>query len=357
MLRTLGILLAASGAAACAQAQSSSLNLTVGNQARTSLLYAPPDAVNPPLVISMHGLSGTGSQQRSMSRFETIAQREKFVVAFPDGLQNRWDIGGAVDVNFILALIDSAAARYGIDRARVYATGFSMGGMMSYHLANRAADRIAAIGPVGGFLLGNDPHNSSRPMPILHIHGDADTVVDYGRLANVLKGWATRNACPQTPQTVKPYPAAKPASKVTQQIWSPCDKSEIIALTVAGMGHGYTTGPDIHSSEEIWAFVKRYSLAGALGIRGDGTRTPALRTANAWYAAGRLHVRSVPGMLGLRIFDARGMPRLRWSSDGGVPAGGSAGFLALPFDPPAAGSYLVDIEGGGGRRTLRILLP
>jgi poly(3-hydroxybutyrate) depolymerase len=139
MLRTFSALLTVAGLAADALAQSSTLNLTVGTQARTSLIYAPADAASPPLVISMHGLSGTGSQQRSMSRFETIAQREKFVVAFPDGLSNRWDISGAADVNFILAIIDSAAARYGIDRARVYATGFSMGGMMSYHLANRAA--------------------------------------------------------------------------------------------------------------------------------------------------------------------------------------------------------------------------
>lgn len=264
MSRISGILLGSFFLADMASAQN--LTLTIGNQTRTSLLFAPSGAVNPPLVISMHGLSGTGQQQRSMSRFEPIAEREKFVVAFPDGLSNRWDISGMTDVNFILAIIDSAAQRYGIDRNRVYATGFSMGGMMSYHLANRAADKIAAIGPVGGFLLGNDPHNSSRPMPILHIHGDMDTIVAFSRLANVLKGWTTRNVCPETSQTLKPYPETKPNSKVTKQVWAPCDRSEVIALTIAGMGHGYSTGPDIHSSEEVWAFVKRFSLAGTSAI-------------------------------------------------------------------------------------------
>ncbi len=359
MLRTLGMLLAAVGLAGNAQAQSSTLNLTVGTQARTSLIYAPPDAVSPPLVISMHGLSGTGSQQRSMSRFETIAQRDRFVVAFPDGLQNRWDISGATDVDFILAIIDSAAARYGIDRARVYATGFSMGGMMSYHLANRAADRIAAIGPVAGFLLGNDPHNSSRPMPILHIHGDKDSVVDFGRLANVLKGWATRNGCPQTPETVKPYPATRANSKVTQQIWSPCDKSEIVSLTIAGMGHGYSTGPDINSSEEVWAFMKKYSQAGPLSISGPGARPPHLRPYgpySARYSKGRLHVESETGILGVRIFDARGVPRFRWMSGGADAARSPATSLELPFEPPASGLYLIDIQGAAGNRALRMRL-
>lgn len=287
MSRISGILLGSAMLVGTAYAQN--LSLTIGNQTRTALLYAPSGAVNPPLVISMHGLSGTGQQQRSMSRFEPIAEREKFVVAFPDGLSNRWDISGMTDVNFILAVIDSAAQRYGIDRSRVYATGFSMGGMMSYHLANRAADKIAAIGPVGGFLLGNDPHNSSRPMPILHIHGDMDSVVAYSRLANILKGWATRNVCPETPQTIKPYPEARPNSKVTKQVWAPCDRSEMIALTIAGMGHGYSTGPDIHSSEEVWAFVKRFSLAGSTGVSRKTVLVRPRQGHSAGLAMGRLY--------------------------------------------------------------------
>jgi hypothetical protein len=210
---------------------------------------------------------------------------------------------------------------------------------------------------VAGFLLGNDPHNSSRPMPILHIHGDQDSVVDFGRLANVLKGWTTRNECPQTPQTVKPYPATRANSKVTQQIWSPCNQSEVVSLTIAGMGHGYSTGPDINSSEEVWAFVKRFSQAGPLSIPGD--RTARLRPQgrySAWYAAGRLHLESEAGILGVRIFDARGAPRFRWQAGGGHPAGGPAASLAFPFEPPAAGLYLVDIRGGAGNRALRIRL-
>jgi hypothetical protein len=227
-----------------------------------------------------------------------------------------------------------------------------MGGMMSYHLANRAADKIAAIGPVAGFLLGNDPHNSSRPMPILHIHGDQDSVVDFGRLANVLKGWTTRNECPQTPQTVKPYPATRANSKVTQQIWSPCDKSEVVSLTIAGMGHGYSTGPDINSSEEVWAFVKRFSQAGPLVVR--GARATLQRPYSVRYAAGRLHLEAEPGILGVRIFDAQGVPRFRWTAGGAAPARGAAASLAFPFAPPAAGLYLVDIQGEAGHRALRI---
>jgi poly(3-hydroxybutyrate) depolymerase len=298
-------------------AYTQNLIITIGNQTRSSLIYAPAGAVNPPLVISMHGLSGTGQQQRNMSRFEPIAEREKFVVAFPDGLSNRWDISGATDVNFILAIIDSAAQRYGIDRNRVYATGFSMGGMMSYHLANRVAEKIAAIGPVAGFLLGNDPHNSSRPMPILHIHGETDSVVTYNRLANILTAWATHNECPETPQTVKPYPETKATSKVTKQIWSPCDKSEIISLTVAGMGHGYSTGPDINSSEEVWSFLKRYSLAGVSGIRREETQTLQPQLHSAWCTSGKMNLHG-ERLRGVQGVDVRGKRLFEWEAEAGT---------------------------------------
>jgi predicted peptidase len=100
----------------------------------------------------MHGLSGTGSQQRSssMSGFDKVADKGKFVVVYPDGVYKLntyagWDISSNTDVDFISALIDTIAGRFNIDLNRVYASGFSMGGMMSYKLACTLSDKIAAI--------------------------------------------------------------------------------------------------------------------------------------------------------------------------------------------------------------------
>lgn len=303
-------------------------SMQVGGAARTLTVTAPAGTAKPPLVFALHGMGGNGKQHQSMSRFDAIANREKFVVAYPDGIDKRWDIGGAADVEFVLAILDSAAKRYDIDRNRVYATGFSMGGMMSYHLANRAADRIAAIGPVAGFLLGNDPHNSSRPMPIFHIHGDKDSVVAFSRLANVLKGWATRNECPQTPQVIAPYPATRADSKVSKQHWTPCSDSEIIALTIAGQGHGYSTGPDINSSEEIWTFFKRYTLAGASAIRPIAAGKPARQVFGVRRERDLLHVRGLRRTARPSILDLRG----RRVASGGFDATSSKSIVTDMFE-------------------------
>jgi hypothetical protein len=66
----------------------------------------------------MHGMGGNGKQHQSMSRFDAIANRENFLVAYPDGIDKRWDIDGTTDVNFILAILDSAAKRFDIDKGR-----------------------------------------------------------------------------------------------------------------------------------------------------------------------------------------------------------------------------------------------
>ncbi len=80
-------------------------------------------------------------------KFEALADTANFVVVYPEGENSSWDIGGNKDVNFIVAIIDSMYNRYQIDRNRVYATGFSMGGMMSWHLSCKIPDKIAAIVP------------------------------------------------------------------------------------------------------------------------------------------------------------------------------------------------------------------
>ena len=106
--------------------------------------------MKPALVINMHGIGGTAAQLRSYVRLDQVATREGFIVVYPDGLNNTWDITGNVDVTFISALIDSLYSQYGIDRSRVYATGFSMGGYMSHRLGCALSSKIAAIASVAG---------------------------------------------------------------------------------------------------------------------------------------------------------------------------------------------------------------
>ena len=78
---------------------------------------------------------------------------------------------------FISAAVADIATNVGINAARVYVTGMSNGGIMSYTLAC-TTDIFAAIGPVAGTQL--NPCRTPHPMSVMHIHGTADRLVPYG---------------------------------------------------------------------------------------------------------------------------------------------------------------------------------
>jgi poly(3-hydroxybutyrate) depolymerase len=337
-------------------ARGQSESIVVDGETRTFIAHAPSGLTNPPLVISMHGAGGTGSQQRSMSGFDKIADREKFVVVYPDGISNRWDLSGAKDLNFIMAIIDTMAARYQIDRNRVYPTGFSMGGMMSYTLACKAANKIAAIGPASGFPMGGlGGCSPSRPVPILHVHGEVDDVVTYSGLAAIISGWVTKNGCPTTPVVTKPYPADNANSKATKSYYGPCKEgSEIILITIAGMGHAYASSVNsygINASEEFWTFFKTHSL-GPVEISQKGSLAPITRPISARYCAGNIHVKSGEVIRSVRVLDIQGKTLFNWKAVGALTSA-----VAFPVSRSARGMYLLNVEGVQEVSALSIIAP
>lgn len=246
--------------------------LTVGGKTRTLFVYAPSGLPqNRPLVISMHGLNQDINYQKGQAKWELVADTAKFVVVYPAGENNSWDINGTKDTDFILAIIESMVTRFGIDRNRVYVSGFSMGGMMSYHVANKIADKVAAIGPVSGYLFSNTTA-STRPMPIVHVHGMADDVVHYEPYTNqqgvvaMLQKWRSWNKCPATGTLVKPFPANGNNGN-SYEYWGPCDKSAVVLISLAGKGHWHSNEPaGVYTTVELWKFLKKYSLAGSSSV-------------------------------------------------------------------------------------------
>lgn len=232
-------------------------NITVDNLNRNYIVYAPKNlGAQRPLLISCHGMNQDAGYQKDMLKIEAIADTAKFVTVFPNGIDRGWDIGGDRDLRFMQALIDEMVAKYDIDRNRVYISGFSMGGMFTYHAMNRMADTFAAFAPISGYPMGGGNYTSSRPVPIIHTHGTTDDVVNFGGVSGTMAGWVKRNGCPTKATVVKPYRAGH----ITKHTWGPGENGvEVVLLELANKGH-WISNDIVFTGEEIWNFCKRYSL-------------------------------------------------------------------------------------------------
>ena len=133
---------------------------------RTYLLHVPDGLYENkpvPLVFVFHGGGGSGSGMVSLTEFDELSDREKFIVVFPDGVGNSWNDGrqnlaseayllNVDDVGFVDAMIEAISLEFPIDRKRFYATGISNGAIFSHFLAAQRASTFAAIAPVVGGL-------------------------------------------------------------------------------------------------------------------------------------------------------------------------------------------------------------
>ena len=162
--------------------------LTYDNVVREYYVSYPENSdSSAPLIINMHGFGSYAIQQKNYSQMDSYAHSKGVAVVYPEAINNSWNVGTGRglnrqdDVGFINVLIDSIATDYNIDLDRIYACGMSNGGYMSYELICSLSDKITAFGSVtGNFMLNDDQSCSvSREIPLIHIHGTDDRLVDY----------------------------------------------------------------------------------------------------------------------------------------------------------------------------------
>ena len=160
---------------------------------RDYLISYPSNPTGPcPLIINMHGYTSNASAQLYYSQMDQFALPQNIAVVYPQGMLNTdgisswnvgvfWDANSYDDVGFIRAMIDDINVNFEVDLDRVYACGMSNGGYMSYELACELSDKITAFGSVtGNFMLNNNQNcNNNREIPIIHLHGTTDDVVNY----------------------------------------------------------------------------------------------------------------------------------------------------------------------------------
>ncbi len=262
-------------------------------QEREYILYIPAaytgmDAV--PLVLNFHGYGSNAAEQMWYGDFRPIADTANFLVVHPLGtlLNNTthfnvggWTLGSTTDdVGFTAALIDSLSAQYTIDADRIYSTGMSNGGFMSFVLACQLSDRIAAIASVTGSMT-PETYNSCdpvHPVPVLQMHGTSDGVVPYAgalwtkSINAVIDYWVDANSCDPIPTTtLLPDINTQDASTVEHIVYPGGENGATMEhYKVTGGGHTWPgtiftsggTNQDINASLEIWRFFSRYTLSG-----------------------------------------------------------------------------------------------
>jgi poly(hydroxyalkanoate) depolymerase family esterase len=332
--------------------QSQNLTMQIGGAARKYILYAPSGLpANPPLVYVIHGFNMTAQQMVGITKMNTLADKGKFLVVYPDALLNgsnepSWDMSGQNDYNFLLAIIDSVDAKYHIDRNKVYASGFSQGGFMSFQLGCRYADKFAAIAPVSGLLSGSC--KPSRTVPMFLTFGTADVATPASFMQS-LAAWVKLAECPTTPKVTSPYPATNANSLVTRIEYGPCkDGTAVMADSVKGGPHEWPmdTRTKVNNSEEVWAFFQKYSLKGASGI---GRFPPAAgeRNISATFANGKVRVRGAGEGAAVRILDSRGKR----------VASAPAGRTEIDFTGMPGGVYQILVDGDGNSYAVKLAVP
>jgi polyhydroxybutyrate depolymerase len=274
--------------------------LSWDGRARSYLLYTPPNAAGKlPLVIALHGANQDGAAFAEETQFAAVAAAMGMAVVFPDGSGTEpgrlsWNahfccgVGAAEqvdDIGFIGAMIDRIAATLPIDRKRVYATGMSNGGMLSYQLAAAHPEWLAAIAPVSATIGGTSRNGDrfvipapDRPMPVMIIHGRKDpfvlfeggssSLISLSRRSNMgvaeaLSFWTAADGCTTPPAVSEPAPG-----RLRRSISGPCrEGGEIVVWEIEDGEHNWPAnvrfpapdGASRTATAEILAFFARHS--------------------------------------------------------------------------------------------------
>ena len=264
---------------------------------RDYILYIPAiydGNTDVPLILNFHGFGSNANQQLVYGDFRDIADKEGFLLVHPEGTllngNQHWNVGSFTigsttdDVSFTEALIDELANQYAINLDRVYATGMSNGGYMSFLLACQLSEKIAAVASVTGSMTPETYNacNAQHPTPILQIHGTGDSTVPYNgdtwtrSIEDVISYWANYNNCETNPtNTALTDIDPSDGSTVEHIVYINGDNGLTTEhMKVIGGGHTWPgsafnfpgTNYDINASMEIWQFFSRFDINGTLSV-------------------------------------------------------------------------------------------
>lgn len=276
-------------------------SVRVGGRTRSYVLHVPKGSAAGPraLVLVFHGGGSNPQGAIRLTGFSEKADREGFLVVYPAGsgrLPNvlTWNAGACCayaasqnidDVGFVRAVIDDVAAFTPVDRRRVFATGMSNGGQMSYRLGAELPDLIAAIAPVAGSL--EVPADRVRvPKPVLIFHGSDDdhlpfaggigprsvAGVSFNSVDRAVTAWTRVNGCGKTPTVVQLPDREDDGTTVERRTWPGCaGGADVVLYVIQGAGHTWpgrtlaerllgVSTKEISATDLMWEFFKAHPM-------------------------------------------------------------------------------------------------
>jgi polyhydroxybutyrate depolymerase len=272
------------------------LRFMVGGVERRIHVFIPPsydfDGEPVPLLMALHGAGGTGAGLSSFSGFNQLADEQGFIVVYPDGYNGAWNDARPSartlpidDVRFLSLTIDFLVDQLRIDTDRVYAAGYSMGGMMAFRLGCQLPDKIAGVASVASTFPAYqlDACLFAEPVPVLVIQGTEDTVIpaegyrdQFGNrmmlsVDETMRYWSDVNECASGVR-LQFLADADPGdgTRVRRETYDDCAAGAEL-LRVTGGGHTWPGHPfqaplelgatslDVDASAEIWRFFAAQS--------------------------------------------------------------------------------------------------
>jgi polyhydroxybutyrate depolymerase len=249
---------------------------------REYILYVPNSydgTSSIPLLLNFHGFGGSASQFMQEADMRSLAEADTFILVYPQGScldgSSHWNpcpTGGdnkstADDVGFVEAMISEISSQYNLDMERIYAAGYSNGGMMAYGLANYKSDLIAAVASVSGTML-NCTGPTSHPMPVVHLHGTSDGVVsyngsnDWNSVQSTLDYWINFNNTVSTPIVNIDNTGAM---AIEHYVYDQGDNSVSVEhYKYIGGDHVWFNEPyqGQNASNLVWSFMSKYDSNG-----------------------------------------------------------------------------------------------
>ena len=280
----------------CMSQQLITENIMYDGNNREYIIYVPQNyssSISTPILFALHGGSGYANDFMNYEAdFRSISDTAGFILVYPqaledpnDGNSTNWlhkEPTNHKDIFFIETLIDTISSEYNIDLNRIYACGYSLGGMFSYELACQLNNKIAAIASVAGaaFYGAFQSCNMTHPTAVLSINGTADGIHPYNdqngwyfSVAAIDSFWSYSNNTDVIPIiTQLPDLNATDGSTVERYSWQNGDGCvSVEELKIINGGHDWPSplsswgNQDINANVELWNFLSKFDMTGLIG--------------------------------------------------------------------------------------------